>query len=32
MFALPVRYGGLGIINPVESADREYDMSLKLTS
>ena len=31
LFALPVRYGGLGITNPVETADREYETSLKLT-
>ena len=31
MFALPVRYGGLGIINPVETAEREYQTSVKVT-
>ena len=31
LFTLPVRYGGLGITNPVETADREYETSLKLT-
>ena len=31
MFALPVRYGGLGIVNPVESSQREYEASIKVT-
>ena len=31
MISLPVRYGGLGIANPVENADREYNASLKIT-
>ena len=29
--ALPVRLGGLGIINPVEAADKEYQTSVKVT-
>ena len=31
MIALPMRYGGLGIQNPVEIADREYFTSNKIT-
>ena len=31
MLALPVRLGGLGIVNPVEIAEREYQTSLKIT-
>ena len=31
MFALPYRYGGLGIVNPVMAADGEYQRSLKIT-
>ncbi len=31
IFALPVRYGGLGIANPVEISDREYTASLAIT-
>ena len=31
MIALPMRYGGLGIQNPVEIADREYFTSKKIT-
>ena len=31
MFALPVRFGGLGIVNPVEMADREYQTSIRIT-
>jgi len=31
MFALPVRYGGLGIVNPVEAADRDFQMSVNVT-
>jgi len=31
LFALPVRYGGLGIVNPVEAADREFQMSVNVT-
>ena len=29
--ALPVRFGGIGILNPVESADLEYETSTKIT-
>ena len=32
MIALPVRMGGLGIINPVDVADMEYRNSTRLTS
>ncbi len=31
MLALPVRFGGLGISNPVECCDREYQSSLHIT-
>ena len=31
LFALPVRLGGLGIVNPVEAADKEYQTSIKVT-
>ena len=31
LVALPVRLGGLGIINPVEAADKEYQTSVKVT-
>ena len=31
MFALPVRYCGRGIANPVKTADREYETSRKVT-
>ena len=31
IIALPMRYGGLGIQNPVEIADREYFTSKKIT-
>jgi hypothetical protein len=31
LLALPVRLGGLGIINPVEAADKEYQTSIKVT-
>ena len=31
MFALPVRFGGLGIVNPVDMAEREYQTSVKIT-
>ena len=31
LLALPVRYGGLGIANPVQTADREYETSRKVT-
>jgi hypothetical protein len=32
VFALPVRFGGMGILNPTETADIEYDTSLKITT
>ena len=32
LIQLPVRYGGLGIVNPVEAADREYDASRMITA
>ena len=31
IFSLPVRLGGLGIQNPCETADREYDNSTRIT-
>ena len=31
ILALPVRYGGLGIANPVLTADRKYNVSVDLT-
>ena len=31
MFALPVRFGGLGIVNPVDMVEREYQTSVKIT-
>ena len=31
MFALPVRFGELGTLNPVEIADREYQTSVGIT-
>ena len=31
MLALPLRYGGLGIQNPVQTSDRESDASKKIT-
>ena len=31
MFALPVRFGGLGIVYPVEIAEREFQTSLRVT-
>ena len=31
VFSLPVRYGGLGIANPVDTCDREYQASLTIT-
>ena len=31
MFALPYRHGGLGIQNPVLTADREYSTSIEVT-
>ena len=32
MLSLPVRFGGLGIANPSETADREYNASRKVTA
>ena len=31
IISLPVRYGGLGIANPVETAEREYQASITVT-
>ena len=31
IFALPYRYGGMGILNPVEMAQQEYDLSKEAT-
>ncbi len=31
MLSLPYRFGGMGIQNPVETADREYDTSVEIT-
>ena len=31
LFALPARYGGLGLVNPTEIADQEYSNSLRAT-
>ena len=31
MLSLPYRYGGLGIQNPVKTADREYNFRIKTT-
>ena len=31
IFALPVKYGGLGILNPVETAEREFQNSCTIT-
>ena len=31
ILGLPLRYGGMGILNPVETADREYEASVKIT-
>lgn len=31
ILAMPVKYGGLGISNPMENADREYSASVKVT-
>ena len=30
--ALPYRYGGLGVLNPTETADREYNASVQITA
>ena len=32
LLALPVRYGGIGILNPAETADLEYATSAKITT
>ena len=32
LFALPYRYGGMGILNPTETSQREYDTSLQITA
>ena len=32
IFSLPVRFGGIGIANPTENAQREYDASKRVTS
>ena len=32
LLALPYRYGGLGILIPTETADREYNASVRITS
>ena len=32
IFSLPVRLGGMGLANPVETADREYDASKTVTA
>ena len=32
MLALPVRFGGIGIQNPVNTADNEYETSVKITA
>ena len=31
LLALPVRFGGIGILNPVETANFEYESSIKIT-
>ena len=31
LLALPVRFGGIGILNPVETANFEYETSIKIT-
>ena len=31
-FALPYQYGGVGILNPKETSQREYDTSLQITA
>ena len=30
--ALPYRYGGIGILNPMQTAEREYNASVLITS
>ena len=32
ILALPVRFGGLGILNPMDTAEIEYDTSIKITT
>ena len=32
MLALPVRFGGIGILNPTETADMAFDISVRITS
>ena len=32
MLALPVRFGGIGILNPTETADMKFDISVRITS
>ena len=32
ILALPVRFGGIGILNPVDTADIEYETSIKITA
>ena len=32
LFALPYRYGGMGILNPTKTSQREYDTSLQITA
>ena len=32
LLALPVRFGGIGVLNPVETSDIEYQTSLKITA
>ena len=32
ILALPVRFGGLGILNPVDTADIEFETSIKITA
>ena len=32
ILALPVRFGGIGVLNPVETSNIEYDTSVKITS
>ena len=32
ILALPVRFGGLGILNPMETADIEFETSVKITA
>ena len=32
IFALPYRYGGLGLLNPVNCSQLEYEMSVEVTS